>query len=242
MLEVSCRNSQGYPEIVLGGIEFVFIKGGEFEMGCFNQKEQPLLKDARLHRVRLSGFWLSTKEITFGQFGGRYYYGASNYPVCCITWTSAYDFARKFGQRFKRFGPKFELNSNLPTETQWEYVARNGGKKTVYPWGNDVSCQKACYRNCYWTVKPVASYAPNKFGIFDLSGNVREWCRDVYSKDYYSQSPIKNPVNTQGGSERVVRGGSCVDHSMQLKTYVRYSQNANSKDQYTGFRIVLENR
>ncbi|UCH94768.1 MAG: SUMF1/EgtB/PvdO family nonheme iron enzyme [Candidatus Aminicenantes bacterium] len=237
LIQVSYRNSQGYPEVTLGGITFVFIRGGEFDMGCFNPTDQPLLNDAPLHRVTLSSFWISTTEITNAQFGRRDY-DYSNLPVNYISWTSAYGFARRFGRQL-------ELNSNIPTEAQWEYVARNGGKKTIYPWEDEVSCQKANYRECYGAkLKTAASYHyySNEFGIFDLAGNVREWCRDLYNKDYYLHSPITDPVNTRGVLVRVVRGGSFGDNSMALKTYVRYSMAENSKDIYTGFRIVLENK
>ncbi|UCH94769.1 MAG: SUMF1/EgtB/PvdO family nonheme iron enzyme [Candidatus Aminicenantes bacterium] len=239
LLQVSYQNSHGYPEIVIRNIPFVFIKGGEFEMGCFDLEDQSLLHDAPIHRVRLSSFWISKTEIREEQYDR--YCKKPNFPVNNISWTYAYDFSRRFLYWFKRYEPQFELNSNLPTEAQWEYAARNGGKKTIYPWGDEINCPKANYSSCGRQLKPVAQHEPNKFGVFDLSGNVREWCRDVYNEYYYSQSPLINPLNFQGGSKRVVRGGSFVDNPITLKTYVRWYLGQEEKDNRTGFRIVLEN-
>jgi formylglycine-generating enzyme required for sulfatase activity len=229
--QVSYRNPSGYSEVVLNNVTFVFIKGGEFEMGCFASADESLWRDALpLHKVALSDFWISKTEIAQSQYNGKKI--RSNLPVTNIDWKNASLYAKGFGRRFN-------LKSGLPTEAQWEYAARNRGEKVIYPWGDFVSTSTANYKKYSNRVMPVASFPPNKLGIFDLAGNVREWCRDVYRKDYYSLSDLKDPCNGFGSGERVVRGGSFAENEIAMKTYFRYSRNENSKDNYTGFRIVL---
>ncbi len=230
--QVSYRNSSGNPEVILNDVGFVFIKGGEFEMGCFMAFDKSLWTDALpLHKVILSDFWISKTEITQSQYNGKK--TDSTLPVSNVDWRSASFFAGSFGRRFN-------LESNLPTEAQWEYAARSRGEKLIYPWGDLISSSTANYKKYSSGVMPVASFPPNELGIFDLAGNVREWCRDVYREDYYSVSDAGDPYNSFGSGERVVRGGSYTENEVALKTYVRYSRNENSKDNYTGFRIVLE--
>jgi len=223
--KISYTNSSGYPEIMLKGIKFVYIRGGEFEMGCFTQN---CSDDTPLHKVSLGSFWISKTEITEAQ-----YRGSGNKKPTRVSWSEAFNFAQRFGR-------SFDLKGNLPTEAQWEFVARNRGKKVIYPWGNDIDCNLANYRECGLELKNVGSYPANQFGIFDLSGNIREWCRDVYREEYYMNSPLQDPFNKSGSTWRVIRGGSYADNSIALKTFFRYSKSEKEKDDFTGFRIVLE--
>jgi formylglycine-generating enzyme required for sulfatase activity len=227
--QVAYTNSSGCQEIDLDGVKFVFIKPGKFEMGCFDPRDRLLLSDAPVKIKELSSFWISTTEITEGIYRGN----DSNFPQNNVDWTEASDFARDFGK-------KYELKTDLPTEAQWEYAARSGGKKIIYPWGNTITCDRANYKNCSKRVKPVESYRPNPFGIYELAGNVREWCRDIYHINAYSMTGLKDPFNTFGEEERVVRGGSYSDGASALKTYARYSREESVRDSFTGFRIVIE--
>lgn len=231
LTRVSYRNSSGHPEIILNDIKFVFIEGDEFEMGCFDANDARVLTDALpLHPVNLNDFWISTTEITRSQYIKA---NKSNLPVSNIDWNSASLYA-------KNFGKPWNLESNLPTEAQWEYVARNRGKKIIFPWGNVFIPSNVNYKKPYNSAIPVGSFPPNRLGIFDLAGNLREWCRDIYWANYYSTSETGNPYNSFGSGERVVRGGSYADGIFALKTYKRYYRPENSKDSFTGFRIVLE--
>ncbi len=230
--EISMVDDKGQNKIVLGGIPFVYIKPGTFQMGCFNSNERFVLFDAvPVHEVELEGFWISRTEITEQQFKKGY----SNFPVCSVDWSEAINFAKKFGE-------KYDLKADLPTEAQWEFAARNRGQEIVYPWGYEIDKTKANYRDTGGVIMPVASFSPNPLGIFDISGNLREWCRDYYSKTFYSikKTKVKDPLNSNPNEEVVVRGGCYADGELALKTYVRYSRSKNSADQFTGFRIVLE--
>jgi hypothetical protein len=230
--EISMANERGQKEIVLGGIPFVYVKPGTFQMGCFNSNERFVLFDAvPVHEVELEGFWISRTEVTEKQFNKGY----SDLPVCSVDWSEAIDFAKKFGE-------KYDLNADLPTEAQWEFAARNRGQEIIYPWGNEIDETKANYGDTGGGIMPVSSFSPNPLGIFDISGNLREWCRDYFSKTFYSikKTKVKNPLNSNPNEEVVVRGGCYADGKLALKTYVRYSRSKDSADQFTGFRIVLE--
>jgi hypothetical protein len=236
---VSYTNGSGYPEVDLNGIKFVYIKGGEFEIGCFNQGDRSFLSNAPLVSKTVSSFWISATEITTSQYDKKdeIYDTQPNFPRNEIDWEDASSFARGFGR-------EYDLNSNLPTETQWEYTARNGGEKIVYPWGNSIDCSRANYRDCGVLIKPVGAYRPNRYGIFDLVGNLNEWCRDVYRENAYLLTGSIDPCYSSGdfGQERVVRGGSFADSGSALKDYSRYRKDKSVRDIYTGFRIVLESK
>lgn len=227
---VAYKNPSGNPEVNLRGVRFVFIKGGVFEIGCFDNADRYFLNDAPMKVKILSDFWLSAHEITQGNYNGE---PNHNLPQANMTWEEARTFAGDFGK-------KYGLKSDLPTEAQWEYAARAGRMKVMYPWGNSIDCSKANYRDCGQRVaRAVCSYIPNKLGIYDLAGNLREWCRDVYHENAYSLTGVVDPFNSSGEDERVVRGGSFADGPLALKTYIRYSRRESTRDVFTGFRIVI---
>jgi len=222
---IAYTNNYGQKEIRIKGVKFVHISGGSFDMGCFDNDDKEIFTDAvPVHEVSLSGFWISKTEITVNQYKGN----GINTPIT-LSWNAASSFVRMFGN-------SFGVKTDLPTEAQWEFAARGRGKKIKFPWGDTISKKNANYKSN--SKGNVASYLENN-GLFDISGNVREWCRDVYIEEYYSMSESTDPFNFLGGEERVVRGGSYADGANALKTYMRYSSGANSNDNLTGFRIVI---
>lgn len=232
LMEISVTGRNGLNEMSLSGIPFVYIEPGKFRMGCFNPNDRELLSDANpIHEVELSGYWMSKTEITEAQFRNK----KSTMPACYVSWFEAVNFAKKFGN-------SYGIKGNLPTEAQWEFAARNRGQEIVYPWGNEINKTNANYRDTGGIIMSVESFSPNPLGLFNISGNLREWCRDSYSEIFYSQSNagIKNPLCTISSNEAVIRGGCYEDGEFALKTYIRYSRPKNSRDQFTGFRVVLE--
>ena len=169
-----------------------------------------------------------------------------NYPAIRVSWFGANEFAKFW-------------NANLPTEAQWEYAAQSGEKKYKYSWGDtDPSSTKVAnladesyftvynetyvegYDDGYIRTAPVNEYQPNEFGLFNLSGNVWEWCSDWYAKDFYNTSVGQtNPLNTSRGAYRVIRGGSWSFDASYSRTAYRNSYTPGDRTDSIGFRLVL---
>jgi len=176
----------------------VSIKGGCFEMGdTFGDggaDEKPV------HRVCLDDFRMDKYEVTQAAYQaamGNNPSGHENCPNCPVeevNWAEAKSYCGKVGKR-------------LPTEAEWEYAAREGGKQVKYgPGGNEVNCSTANFNDCVGKTAPVGSHAPNALGLHDMAGNVWEWTADWY--DDYKNSPERNPKGPSSGTARVLRGGS----------------------------------
>ena len=193
----------------VGGVSFnmVYVAGGTFQMGSNDggSDEQPV------HSVTLSDYYIGQTEVTQelwqAVMGSNPSYsrfkGAKN-PVNDVSWNDCQEFISKLnsltGGRFR-----------LPTEAEWEYAARGGNKSRGYKYsGSDYLGSVAWYTdNSGREVHPVGSKSANELGLYDMSGNVYEWCSDW--KGSYSSSPQTNPTGASSGSDRVLRGGSYCD-------------------------------
>lgn len=185
------------------GMEFVFVPKGCYQMGSNSgaSDEKPV------HEVCLDGFWMGKYEVTQGQWSKLIGSNPSNFksgddfPVEKVSWNDAKDYILKLNQRS---GNTF----SLPTEAQWEYAARSGGKNEMYSGGNNVDSVAWDWSNSGKKTHGVGTKASNGLGIYDMSGNVLEWCEDVYDKNAYSRHEHNNPLITSGSKYRVRRGGS----------------------------------
>ena len=168
----------------------------------------------------------------------RTFYGddRDNYPVVWVNWNDASEFARWMGKR-------------LPTEAEWEYAARGGMESKRYPWGDELDPTRAIYnhrRNPWmvWSVdvalkslKPVRSFDPNPYNLFDMAGNVWEWCSDWYSRSYYAASPQRDPQGRKGPG-RVLRGGSW--SNTDVRVAYRLNSGPEYRNLYVGFRCAKD--
>ena len=223
--------------------QMVPIPGGDFDMGG-NESDD----EKPIHRVTLSPFWMSATEITFEQYDACVAFGGCNrYPL--DDWerrgnTPVINVNRDDAQQYvdwlkKRTGK----NYRLPTEAEWEYAARAGSTGN-YSWGEEADCSLALIGSCdrEWKdglTAPVASFDPNAFGLYDMHGNVSEWCQDYYGSDYYQQSPRLNPQGPSWGYAYVRRGGSWHEPDQNARSACREVDNHAMRYIHIGFRIVL---
>lgn len=200
------------------------------------------------HKVTLTkGFWIAETETTqgvwraiMGEMPGKY--EGSNYPVDNVSWDASQEFIRRLNILYAKRGMRFAL----PTEAQWEYACR-AGTSTVFSFGDQLNGDKA---NCdgespYGTEKKgpflnkltlVGSYAPNAWGIYDMHGNVREWCEDQY--DNYPSEDVVDPICTTG-ARRVYRGGCYYDSAAGCSSSVRGYRLPEFRSLGDGFRLVV---
>jgi len=227
------------------GSIMVWVPPGRFTMGSDGgpADERPA------HEVVLSGFYVDKYEVSWEQWkrSGLAYseephsrvrrprapdWGIVDaHPVVNVNWFDARDYLAWAGKR-------------LPTEAEWEKAAR-GTDGRPYPWG----AEAPTFERAVWRPHPIAaeSVAPadccadgaSPYGALNMAGNVYEWCRDVYARDFYSRSPARDPVNLEGGEQRVLRGGAFVLELEDLRSAYRYRLRPEDRTPYIGFRGVL---
>ncbi len=220
-------------------IEMVPVEGGTFTMGCTNEQGDDCWDDEKpAHSVTLSGFYMGKYEVTQAQWkavmgSNPSRFKGDNLPVEQVSWYDCQDFIRKLNQLT---GEKFRL----PTEAEWEYAARGGNKSRGYKYagGNNID-EVAWYDgNSGERTHPVGKKRPNELGLYDMSGNVWEWCSDWYDEDYYGNSPQNNPQGPASGSSRVFRGGSWDYLAILCRSAFRYYLTPGYRNDLMGFRLV----
>jgi formylglycine-generating enzyme required for sulfatase activity len=243
------------------GMNFTYIKPGQFLMGAGNAE----VEDARLvagrttfvkdetpqHTVNiLNGFWLATTEVTNEQWelvmGNSKSSGCPKCPVEYVSWNDAKVFIRKLNER------NDGLVYRLPTEAEWEYAAR-AGTSTIFSVGNTLDATQANFNGelpygeavkSMGKGKPVVAgtYDPNKFGLFNMMGNVAEWCEDVYTENFPSL-PVDGSANTKGNpARRVIRGGSWGKGGFSCRSASRDPQDADYRYSTVGFRVAATSK
>ena len=151
-------------------------------------------------------------------------YRSPDRPVVCVTWSQARAYCRWKGKR-------------LPTEAEWEYAALAGGHGT-YAWGNEPPSSSRCTPISHRSPKPSGSYAPNRWGLYDMTGNVWEWTDDWYQRDYYSVGDTSDPRGAPVGQYRVIRGGGWYAGPRQLRIKNRQWFSPSSAEVSVGFRCA----
>ena len=220
------------------GMEFVWVPGGCFEMGCGDWDDECRTNELPVREICLDGFWIGKYEVTQGQWqkvmgsNPSNFKKGDNYPVEEVSWNDTQEYIRRLNSQSSASGFR------LPTEAEWEYACRGGGRKEKYCGGNSAG-RVAWYKdNSRGTTHPVGRKDPNALGIYDMSGNVWEWVSDWYDGNYYSVSPRDNPQGPETGSYRVYRGGSW----FPLARFCRAAYRRYDGPGYwisIGFRLVL---
>ena len=218
--------------------KFVLIPAGTFMMGS-PADEPERDNDETLHQVTISKpFYLQTNPVTQGQWkkvmgnNPSYFEGDDNLPVESVSWDDVQKFIRKLN---KMEGSDKYL---LPTEAEWEYACR-AGSKTTYCFGNDPGRLGAYAWYCDNSgnvTHPIRLKKPNAWGLYDIHGNVWEWCQDWYC-DYPSNN-VTDPDGPSSGSYRVFRGGSWIHRASYCRSADRFFDNPGVHDDRLGFRLV----
>jgi formylglycine-generating enzyme required for sulfatase activity len=196
--------------------EMLPIPGGEFLMGQADGRDE----ERPVHRVRVAPFRLGRCQVTNAEYDAFRHatgrpatpfrmqpeFADAAQPVVGVSWFDAVAYcdwlSRELGEPFR-----------LPTEAEWECAARAGLDQCLYPWGNQPVLERAHYQTRWARApEPVATSAPNAFGLYDMCENVHEWCADWYDPAYYAVSPIENPQGPPSGVRRASRGGAWRHH------------------------------
>ncbi|MCI5148285.1 MAG: formylglycine-generating enzyme family protein [Candidatus Electrothrix sp. MAN1_4] len=239
------------------GMELVYIPKGCFQMGSSQNEKDRDDDEGPVHEVCVDGFWMGKYEVTQGQWkkimGDNLaeFQKGDNYPVEQVSWNDTQTFIRRLNSRSRK-------HFRLPTEAEWEYAAR-AGTDTVRFWGDspDDACRYAnvydqtsekekkygwTHHNCndgYIETAPVGSFRANSFGLYDMLGNVWEWCSDWYDTKYYASRSGDNPTGSLSGSSRVLRGGSWYINPGNVRSADRYRFTPVDRNILLGFRLAL---
>ena len=219
-------------------IEMVKVEAGSFDMGATPEMQNPDEDEKPVHRVTLTNnYYIGKYEVTqalwktvMGNKSSRF--KGDNLPVEKVSWNNCQKFISKLN---KLTGKSFRL----PTEAEWEFAARGGKKSRGYQYsGSNALGDVAWYEgNSGSKTHAVGTKQPNKLGIYDMTGNVYEWCQDWYGS--YSSSPQTNPIGAVSGSCRVYRGGCWVSSARNCRTSYRGRRTPDFRYGFLGLRLVL---
>ncbi|MBR2487035.1 MAG: formylglycine-generating enzyme family protein [Paludibacteraceae bacterium] len=233
-------------------MKMIWVEGGDFLMGCTSEQGGDCGSDEQnVRRVTVDGFYIGMLEVTQSQWekvvGTSIYQqwtkaGNSgsptrgvgpDYPMYCVSWDEAMEFCRLLSNKTGR-------TYTLPTEAQWEYAARGGNKNegAKYAGSNMIDAVAWYTDNSGSSTHIVGSKRANALGIYDMSGNVWEWCKDWYASSYVSYD-TNNPVGPSSGSDRVYRGGSWYGSASDCRGADRGSDSPGNRYGNLGFRVVL---
>lgn len=240
------------------GMKFVRVPAGKFIMGSSETEAERHADEGPQHIVAISqDFFISCHQVTqkdyetvvghnpsfFQNRAG----GGPLHPVESVSWFDAVEFCRKLSARFEE--RKAGRAYYLPTEAEWEYACR-AGTLAAFSFGMSLSSHQANFngnrpygnanvgpfREC---TTQVGSFQPNSLGIYDMHGNVWEWCADFYGADYYRHSPERDPLGPRSGTERVLRGGNWNSSGgMNCRSARRGKDDPAAATKYDGFRVV----
>ncbi len=218
--------------------EMVRVEGGTFRMGATSeQKDEASYVEKPVHSVTLSSYYIGKTEVTQALWQAVMGSNPSGFkgadlPVECVSWDDCQEFIQKLNSLTGR-------NFRLPTEAEWEFACRGGNNSRGYKYSgsNDIDNVAWFDGNSGDQTHPVGTKAPNELGIYDMSGNVWEWCSDWYANyTSYSQTDPKGPLS---GSDRVCRGGSWRYNAGRCRSSYRYFSYPARRDGFLGLRLAL---
>jgi formylglycine-generating enzyme required for sulfatase activity len=229
-------------------IAVIYIPAGEFDMGS-PMDEPKRDSDEAQHHIKLTkAFYIGKFEVTQLQYRvimseNPSKFGGDKLPVDNVNWYEACRFLKKLSD-------KTGLKFRLPTEAEWEYACR-AGTKTTFNTGTTLDSDVANYDatepyadgiigKYLKRTTEVGSYPPNAFGLYDMHGNVWEWCSDIYDEDYYKVTPLVDPKGPAEGKPKVMRGGAWNEYAYKCRSADRNHRWPKTNETIIGFRVVLE--
>lgn len=226
-------------EFKVNGVKFKMIRveGGTFTMGCTSEQGNCWDDEEPAHKVTLSTYYIGETEVTQALWkavmgSNPSYFKGDNLPVESVSWNDCQEFIRKLNQLT---GKTFRL----PTEAEWEYAARGGNKSHGYKYSGSNTVGNVAWHidNSVSKTHTVRTKSPNELGLYDMSGNVFEWCSDW--KGSYNSSAQTNPKGPSSGSDRVLRGGSCAILAWRCRVSSRICGAPDYRNGDYGFRLAL---
>jgi formylglycine-generating enzyme required for sulfatase activity len=238
-----------YADLVVKGItqKFRWIEPGTFWMGSPESEPGRSNNEAR-HQVTLTkGYWLGDTactqalwKIVMGSNPSGFQDDVNN-PVEKVSWNDTQEFLKMLNSEI------FNLQARLPTEAEWEYACR-ASNIAPFSFGENITSEQAnyCGTNPYWTGEkgvyrqktvPVKSLPANPWGLYEIHGNVWEWCQDWYGN--YPQELVTDPTGLELGVGRIIRGGSWYNHGRLVRSAYRAGRNSTNRDKGIGFRLAL---
>ena len=225
-----------------GGYELVYIPGGVFMMGSPEEEEGRYDRESPLHEVQVSEFYMGRYSVTNEEYGrflaehsdmkepeywGNRKYNQPNQPVVGVSWDDAIQYAAWADLR-------------LPSEAEWEYACRAKTTTRFYTGDTENDLERVGWYegNSDNKLHPVGEKEPNGFGLYDMHGNVFEWCQDWFNEQYYANSPRENPQGPEPGSHRVIRGGSWNAVARSCRAAFRNLHAPDYRGSNVGFRLV----
>ena len=234
----SSQISSNNRTIHVGDVEFtmVFVEGGTFSMGGSSEQGSYDI-EFPVHDVTLSGFYIGETEVTQAlwkeiMYTNPSFYKGDSLPVESVSWDDCQEFIQQLNQRTG-------LLFSLPTEAQWEFAARGGNKSRgyIYSGSDNIADVAWYYENSDEQPQEVKTLHPNELGLYDMSGNVLEWCSDWFGP--YSEDDQVNPIGPSEAMYRVMRGGSCFGYAKYCRASYRSYADQNGGYPNRGFRLAL---
>lgn len=240
---VGNKPEKGRLSFVIDDVSFDMIKveAGTFYMGDSEYDGNPI------HEVELThDYYIGETQVTQALWEAVGCQNNSTFedddnPVENVSWEDCQKFINKLNQKLRKQIEPLGMKFRLPTEAEWEFAARGGNESGSYDYaGSDDLDEAAWYDgNSDGETHNVAEKKPNELGIYDMTGNVWEWCQDWYGSDYYYKSPAKDPIGPSSGSSRVLRGGSWSRDAEYCRVAYRDYYGPGARSSYIGFRLAL---
>jgi len=240
------RDLPSEETFTINGVKFemVYVEGGTFQMGYNASRDGEyadyLASSKPLHTVNLDGFWIAKTEVTQAQWkavmeNNPSHFKGDNLPVENVSWNDCQEY-------IKKLNAKTAKKYRLPTESQWEYAARGGNKSKNFKYSGSNNIDEVVWNitNSGAKTHDVGSKRANELGLYDMSGNVWEWCIDGYDKNFYEtvEANMKNPINNRIKERFVWRGASWNNYSSYSRIAVRNYDDITFKSNNGGFRFV----